>query len=148
MIISEITSGKDYDNAKKALADASKFKAYSVGFENVDGSVAAPNGTVEISLPIPSGYDVSKVKVYRINDNGSKTVVNGVAADGFYTIKTKSAGIYAIAEIGGTAANNSDSKAKNTAGSANPSTGVAAKTDLLAAIGVAFTVVSKKRKDK
>ena len=155
VIISEITSGKSYDNAKKVLSEVSKFKAYDVGFENADGSVAAPNGTVEISLPIPSGYDTSKIKVYRINDNGSKTVVNGVIADGFYTIKTKSAGVYAIAEIGetttssGSSNSNADTaKSTNAAGSANPSTGAAAKTGLLAAIGAAFAVVSKKRKDK
>ena len=69
-----------------------------------------------------------------------------------FTFSAKEAGQYLIEDKKSadskTDSKTTDNKATNTAGSANPSTGTAAKTGLLAAIGAAFAVATKKRKDR
>ena len=149
-VVKEITSGDDYDNAKKLIsAEADKFHLYDVSFKGEDGKDAQPNGKFTISLPIPSDY--ANPVVYRIAD-GKKTLISGTKADGMFTFSAKEAGQYLIEDKksadGKTDSKTTDNKATNTAGSANPSTGAAAKTGLLAAIGAAFAVVTKKRKDR
>lgn len=149
-VVKEITSGDDYDNAKKLIsAEADKFHLYDVSFKGEDGKDAQPNGKFTISLSIPSDYE--NPVVYRIAD-GKKTLISGTKADGMFTFSAKEAGQYLIEDKKSadskTDNKTTDNKATNTAGSANPSTGVAAKTGLLAAIGAAFAVVTKKRKDR
>ena len=103
IIVTEITSGSDYDAAAASLADTGKkFKLYDVRFVDESGSDIQPNGPVTVGYPIPAGYDAANVLVYRVNADGSKTRVSGAAADGFYTVITKSAGAYALVEKGST----------------------------------------------
>lgn len=149
-VVKEITSGDGYDNAKKLIsAEADKFHLYDVSFKGEDGKDAQPNGKFTISLPIPSDY--ANPVVYRIAD-GKKTLISGTKADGMFTFSVKEAGQYLIKDKKSadskTDSKTTDNKTTNTAGSANPSTGAAAKTGLLAAIGAAFAVVTKKRKDR
>ena len=149
-VVKEITSGDDYDNAKKLIsAEADKFHLYDVSFKGEDGKDAQPNGKFTISLPIPSDY--ANPVVYRIAD-GKKTLISGTKADGMFTFSAKEAGQYLIEDKKSAGSNSdnktADSKTTNTAGSANPSTGAAAKTGLLAAIGAAFAVATKKRKER
>lgn len=149
-VVKEITSGDDYDNAKKLIsAEADKFHLYDVSFKGEDGKDAQPNGKFTISLPIPSDY--ANPVVYRIAD-GKKTLISGTKADGMFTFSAKEAGQYLIEDKKSADSNSdnktSDNKTTNTAGSANPSTGAAAKTGLLAAIGAAFAVATKKRKER
>ena len=149
-VVKEITSGDDYDSAKKLIsAEADKFHLYDVSFKGEDGKDAQPNGKFTISLPIPSDY--ANPVVYRIAD-GKKTLISGTKADGMFTFSAKEAGQYLIEDKKSadskTDNKTTDNKTTNTAGSANPSTGAAAKTGLLAAIGAAFAVATKKRKDR
>lgn len=155
-VVKEITSGDDYDSAKKLIsAEADKFRLYDISFKGEDGNEAQPNGKFSISLPIPSDY--TNPVVYRIAD-GKKTLISGTKADGMFTFSAKEAGQYLIeekksadsksADSKTNSGSKSDSKTANTAVSTNPSTGAATKTGLLAAIGVAFAVVTKKRKDR
>lgn len=149
-VVKEITSGDDYDNTKKLIsAEADKFHLYDVSFKGEDGKDAQPNGKFTISLPIPSDY--ANPVVYRIAD-GKKTLISGTKADGMFTFSAKEAGQYLIEDKKSADSNSdnktADSKTTNTAGSANPSTGAAAKTGLLAAIGAAFAVATKKRKER
>ena len=69
-----------------------------------------------------------------------------------FTFSAKEAGQYLIEDKKSAGSNSdnktADSKTTNTAGSANPSTGAAAKPGLLAAIGAAFAVATKKRKER
>lgn len=103
VVVTEITLGADYDNAASALAEiGEKFKLYNVRFIDADGNEVAPNGTVTISMPITAGYDSDNLAVYRINEDGSKILVKGTAAEGYYTVVTKTAGNYAIVENGST----------------------------------------------
>lgn len=87
-VVNEITSGDDYDNAKKLIsAEADKFHLYDVSFKDENGESAQPNGKFTISLPIPSDY--ANPVVYRIVD-GKKTLISGTKADGMFTFSAKS----------------------------------------------------------
>ena len=93
ILVEAITSGTDYDNAAKLLGDVGKkFKLYNVNFLDASGDYVSPNGTVTISFPVAADYDSGKIAVYRINEDGSKTLVKGTFEDGQYRIITKTAG--------------------------------------------------------
>ena len=101
VVVTPVTKGADYDNAVKALGSLGKqFRLYDVKFLDKDGNEITPNGTVSISLPVPSGYNGATLSAFRINDDGTKTLVKGSAADGAYTIVTKTGGSYALADVG------------------------------------------------
>lgn len=97
--VSAITSGSEHNNATKALSDVGKkFSFYKLQASDADGNEIAPNGPVSISLPIPSGYDASKLAVYRINADGSKTLIQGKAENGLYTFTTRAMANFALVE--------------------------------------------------
>lgn len=99
LVVNEITIGADYDNAVSVLAEVGKkFRLYEIHFEDADGNEVQPNGTVSVSYSIPAGYNATNVVLYRINDDGSKTLIKGVAEDGYYTVITKSFSNYALVE--------------------------------------------------
>lgn len=99
IVITEIASGAEYENAGSVLKEVGKkFKLYEIHFENGDGTEVQPNGTVTVSYPIPAGYDVANVVLYRINDDGSKTLIKGAVDGNYYTVITKSFSTYALVE--------------------------------------------------
>lgn len=147
IIVTEITLGADYDNAASALSEVGKkFKLYNVKFVGADGNEVTPNGTVTISLPATSGDD-DNLAVYRINDDGSKTLVKGDWADGYYTIVTKTAGNYAIVEKGSTITdeqntqnvNNTENDNNSNGSMTSPSTG--APENFASFIMLAFSAI-------
>lgn len=99
LVVTPITSGADYDNAFAALSEVGKkFKLYEIHFEDSDGNEVQPNGTVTVSYPIPTGYDAANVVLYRINDDGTKTLIKGTVDGNYYTVITKSFSNYALVE--------------------------------------------------
>ena len=99
IVVSAITSGFEHETATKALSDVSKkFSFYRLQASDSDGNEVAPNGPVTISIPIPSGYDASKLALYRINADGSKTLIQGTASNGAYTFATRTMANFALVE--------------------------------------------------
>lgn len=99
IVVTEITSGYDHDNAASVLSDiGNKFKLYDVKFLDKDGNEVLPNGTVTISFPIGADYNSEKLAVYRINDDGSKTLIKGNVENSFYSIITKNSAKYVLVE--------------------------------------------------
>lgn len=99
IVVNAITSGSEHETATKALSDVSKkFSFYRLQASDSDGNEVAPNGPVTISLPIPSGYDASKLALYRINADGSKTLIQGTASNGAYTFATRTMANFALVE--------------------------------------------------
>jgi heme-binding NEAT domain protein len=100
LVVSALTEGVDYATAQAALVGvANKFALYEVHFVDTDGQVVQPNGTVEVSYPIPADFDQTKVALYRINDDGTKTKIDGEVKDGKYVVNTKSFSKYALVEL-------------------------------------------------
>lgn len=103
LVVTPITAGDVYNKAVNSLTEVGKkFRLYEVHFEDADKAEVQPNGTVTVYYPIPDGYDSSKLALYRINEDGTKTLVNGVAEDGYYKVVTKSFSTYALVEKGST----------------------------------------------
>ena len=149
LVVTPITSGADYDRAASILSDVGKkFRLFEIHFE-LNGAEVQPNGIVTVYYPIPEGYDADKVVLYRINDDGTKTLVKGTVENGFYKVMTKSFSTYALVEHGSTI---TDAENSANVGSDIPQTGDSTNVlpfALLALasggmIGVLF--VSRKRK--
>lgn len=148
-VVTQITSVADYDRAASILSDVGKkFRLFEIHFE-LDGAEIQPNGIVTVYYPIPEGYDADKVVLYRINDDGTKTLVKGTVENGFYKVMTKSFSTYALVEQGSTI---TDAENSANVGSDIPQTGDSTNVlpfALLAMasagmIGVLF--ISRKRK--
>lgn len=148
-VVTQITSGADYDRAASILSDVGKkFRLFEIHFE-LDGAEVQPNGIVTVYYPIPEGYDADKVVLYRINEDGTKTLVKGTVENGFYKVMTKSFSTYALVEQGSTI---TDAENSANVGSDIPQTGDSTNAlpfALLALasggmIGVLF--ISRKRK--
>lgn len=93
-----VTEQSTLDTVNKALKDTtSKYKVYDINLLK-DGEKVQPNGQVKISIPIPSDYDKSRLEIYRIDDNGTKTKYD-VTVDGEYaTFETDHFSTYVLAE--------------------------------------------------
>ena len=154
--VENIKTGDTYSKAETALNDiGKKFKLFNIYFTDADGNTVQPNGKVTISLPIPEGYDASKVVLYRINDDGTKTLVKGSVENGYYKADTKHFSTYAFVEKGSTitdADNTAQIEANKSAESIK--TGDCANTILWAAVlmlavaGMAGTFAVRRRKVK
>ena len=119
-VVTQITSGADYDKAASVLSDVGKkFRLFEIHFE-LDGAEVQPNGIVTVYYPIPEGYDADKVVLYRINEDGTKTLVKGTVENGFYKVMTKSFSTYALVEQGSTI---TDAENSANVGSDIPQTG-------------------------
>lgn len=121
VIVTEITSGSDYDNAVSALSTIGKnFKLYDVRFVDADGNEVSPNGTVTVIFPVPADYNSAAAAVYRISDNGAKTLIKGTIDGSSYSVITKSTGKYAIVEKDSDVNNAADNNGgSNTNGNGN-----------------------------
>lgn len=99
IVVAEITEGADYEKAVSSLSDIGrKFKLYDVKFYNAQDIEIVPNGTVTISFPVAAEYDSENLAVYRLNDDGTKTLVKGMVENGYYTVIVRTAGKYSLME--------------------------------------------------
>lgn len=65
-----ITKGEIFNNIKNLL-HTEKITVFDITLKS-NGVKIQPNGKVSITIPIPAGYDSSKLVVYRVDDNGNK----------------------------------------------------------------------------
>ena len=104
--VTKVTAGTQYAKAANALADVgSSFELYEVHFEK-DGQEVEPDGSVVVKYLIPAGMNADNVVLYRINDDGSKTLIKGSVENGYYVVTTKGFSYYALVEKTATDNNN------------------------------------------
>ncbi|WP_312044043.1 FN3 associated domain-containing protein [Anaerotignum sp.] len=78
----EIKTGAQFKLVQKAIGDEfTKFTAFSI-LAMLDDKETTPLGNVKIYIPIPEGLDEQRVALYRINEDGTKTLVHGVVNHG------------------------------------------------------------------
>jgi hypothetical protein len=101
--VKAITSGADFTKAEAAVKEVlgteetPKFKLYDISL--IQSKVAIqPDGTVTISVPIPSDYDKAKVVFYRINDDGTATLIKGKVSGSNYEVGLSHLSLYALVE--------------------------------------------------
>ncbi len=102
--VKPITTGNAYTSVKKVLTNVSKFVAYDITLKS-NGVEIQPNGKLKIKLPIPDGYDTSKLVVYRIDGNNKiKYNVKVETIDGkkYATFETDHFSTYVLAEVSNT----------------------------------------------
>lgn len=143
-----IVSGADYDRAAKSLLDVGKkFKLYDVRFMDADGNEVTPNGAVDISLPVTAGYNANNLAVYRMNDDGTKTLVKGTVENGYYTITVKTGAQYALVEKGSTITDAQNTQNVDTPKTGDPfDIGMIALLALASAGVIGVTLATRKRK--
>ncbi len=69
--VKPIIEGTTFENIKKVLFNVNKFEIFDITLKS-NGVEIQPNGKVKISIPIPEGFDTSKLLIYRVEENGNK----------------------------------------------------------------------------
>jgi len=99
LITKKIESGNDYDKVQKLLEkEVNKLVMYDIKLEKNNNEIQ-PNGNVTLYLPIPKEYDISKIEIYRITDNGEKIKYDVQINEGYIIIDTNCFSKYVIAEV-------------------------------------------------
>ena len=150
--VEKLTQGADYDIAKKAMNgvddDWNLYKIVAL----VDGVETAPLGSVV--LYIPCGAE--GMTLYRVNADGTKTLVKGEVQDGYYVVRTTSLGLFAmVGETAGTSGGNGNQGGNQNQGNTNiPQTGDSSNVAVYALLALAaagmmgVTLVTRKRKSE
>jgi hypothetical protein len=98
-IVTSITSGESYELAKTALLSiGSKFVLFDISIENAAGTKIQPNGSVKVSLPIPSNLNNDLLDVYRINEDGTRTLMESTIEGDFIVFYTNHFSLYVLVE--------------------------------------------------
>lgn len=98
LVAEKVTSGTSYNTVVTALGkDVSKFEMYDISLMNNNAKIQ-PNGKVKVSIPVPSGFDASKIVVYRVADDGTKTKLDATVKDGYVVFETDHFSNYVVAE--------------------------------------------------
>lgn len=98
LVAEKVTSGTSYNTVVKAVEkDVSKFEMYDISLMNNNAKIQ-PNGKVKVSIPVPSGFDASKIVVYRVADDGTKTKLDANVKDGYVVFETDHFSNYVVAE--------------------------------------------------
>lgn len=105
MIVTPLTEGENYDLLRKLLsAAADQFQVCDISFFSVsmpdfsDMKPVQPQGKVKIQMPVPRGYDLSRLAVYHITTDGGMTEVPFVLQDGSAVFETDQFSLYALVE--------------------------------------------------
>jgi hypothetical protein len=87
-----------FETARLALADiAAKFVLFDVRLET-EGEETAPDGVITLSFPVPPDYDPARLLCYRINEDGTATLIKGGLNGDFYEVQLNRLSLYALAE--------------------------------------------------
>lgn len=102
-VVLPMESGEEYELLSQFLALSSdQFSVYTVAFiDPVTGTPVQPEEAVEVTLSIPSGYDMSRVVVSEITMNGetpSRTEISYTNENNSAVFKTDHAGLYVVME--------------------------------------------------
>lgn len=120
--VKKLTTGNTYSIVEKAINnEVSKFVLYDITLKS-NNTTIQPNGKVKISIPIPNGYDTSKIVVYRIAENGTKTKYDTTINNGYVTFETDHFNNYVVAEETTTTNNGSGTTTEPTETPKQPTT--------------------------
>ena len=114
LIVNKVTEGKSYIGVEQALgSNVSKFELYDISLVSNNATIQ-PNGKVKISIPVPNGYDTSKLVVYRIAEDGTKTKYETTISNGYITFETDHFSNYVVAEENTTTSTETPTETDNT----------------------------------
>ncbi len=96
----EVEDAKNITAAvKKTLAAIKgKYTAFDVTLL-LNGKEVQPKGTITISMTVPKGYDVKKLGLYHISDDGKMTAVKFTVKGNKIVFKTNHLSVYALVQF-------------------------------------------------
>lgn len=112
MNITEITSGETFDKIKNILLGIKNFKAFDITLKVNDTNIQ-PNSKVKMSVPIPVGFDASRLAIYRFEEDGTKTEYKVKVENGYATFETEHFSIYVLGETTKLSSETQDKTDKN-----------------------------------
>ena len=83
--------------AEPIVEDMSTYEVYNITLRT-NGVEVQPDGDIEVRLPIPDGAVGENCVVYRIEEDGSKTLLPSTYQDGFITFTTSHLSYYVVGE--------------------------------------------------
>ena len=99
MTVTVIPSGDDYEKATLALeGSGGSFALYDITLYGPDDATVQPNGTVKVSIPVPEGMNEDLIALYRINEDGTKTLIECTVEEGYVVFYTNHFSLYAVVE--------------------------------------------------
>lgn len=99
LIVKTIKQGKAFETAKATLKNISnKFVLYDISFVDSNGEKIQPNGIVAVSYPVPSDFNAEGIRLYRINEDGSKTMMNGELKNDRFVVNHNRFSSYALVD--------------------------------------------------
>lgn len=94
----EVKEEKTLKVVKESLKEVSnKYVTYDITLTSNNVKIQ-PNGKVKISIPVPSDFDKTKLAVYRIAEDGTKTKYDTKIDGEYATIETDHFSTYVLAE--------------------------------------------------
>ncbi len=78
-------------------AEMTNYAVYNITLRE-DGVEVQPNGEIEVRLPVPYGADGEKCVVYRIEENGERTLLQSCFEDDYVTFTTTHLSYYVIGQ--------------------------------------------------
>lgn len=98
----KISDTKTLDSIKNSIkvsgGSIEKFNLYNISLTSANTEIQ-PKGTVQLSIPVPEGFDSNKLAVYHIDDNGNVAKIDFTIENGYIIFSTNSFSYYAIAQI-------------------------------------------------
>lgn len=137
-------------NVASSLSDKlGTFLLYDIKLVDENGNTVQPKGTVTVGIPVPDGFDIDKLVVYYIDEEGNLIEYPVVVKDGVAYFETDHFSYYALAEKqGNSLTTQSTTETQTDSNKPNPSTGAQDLTAVLAAAAVSFmglVVLGKKK---
>lgn len=143
LVVDEVKEENTLNKIKETLKEISnKYVVFDISLVHNDEKIQ-PNGNVKISIPVPEGFDTSKLVVFRIEEDGTKVEfkVNVVEIDGtkYAQFETNHFSNYVLAE---------KTVENNRVLDDQPKTGIIDLKVIVGMVMVAFTIVVVKNKRK
>lgn len=102
-VVTPIESGEAFDalNSLYSLL-LEQFRIYDISlYDALAQQLVQPGGSVKVSIPIPEGYDMSRLAVYSISTEGEtpqRTALDFTVENGMAVFQTEHFSLYAVAE--------------------------------------------------
>ena len=101
IVAESIKSGSSYNTVVSVLNEYNKIEVFDLSLVSNNQKVQ-PNGKVKISIPVPDEMDASKIEVYRVDDDGTKTKYNckieTINNKKYITFETNHFSLYVLAQ--------------------------------------------------
>ncbi|MDO4266360.1 MAG: NEAT domain-containing protein [Eubacteriales bacterium] len=131
-----VTEGADFDKTAGAISNyANQFVLYDIKLRSGSNYVQ-PATSMTVRIPVPVGYDIGKLVLYRILDDGSAQQMSGSLNGSYFEVSLDHFSLYALAESNqvqaavsnAAAAGGSTGTSVSAAGSAGGSSGTTVRT--------------------